>query len=89
MSTNSLGGKRPATVLLLSAVTAGALAGIAVSAGSAAAATIEVSGYTALTTNAAYDRNPSIVFDGTDYWLFWTKGDNTSTSGVRGGGLRP
>ena len=47
-------------------------------------ATIEVSGATHMTANAEYDRNPSIVYDGSDYWLFWTKGDDTSTAGVRG-----
>ncbi len=47
-------------------------------------ATVEVSGNTALTANAEYDRNPSLVNDGSQYWLFWTKGDDTSTSGVRG-----
>jgi len=45
---------------------------------------IEVSQSTALTTNGEYDRNPSIVHDGTNYWLFYTKGDDVSTSGVRG-----
>jgi parallel beta-helix repeat protein len=53
------------------------------------AATIEVSGATHMTTNVEYDRNPSIVYDGSNYWLFWTKGDDTSTAGVRGGGYDP
>lgn len=46
--------------------------------------TIEVGGFTYLTENNAYDRNPSITYDGSNYWLFYTKGDDTSTSGVRG-----
>lgn len=46
-------------------------------------ATIEVSLPSAATSNSDYDRNPSIINDGTNYWLFYTKGDNTSTSGVR------
>lgn len=46
--------------------------------------TIEVSQATYLTANGEYDRNPSIVHDGSQYWLFYTKGDDTSTSGVRG-----
>jgi hypothetical protein len=53
------------------------------------AATIEVSGATHMTANAEYDRNPSIVYDGSDYWLFWTKGDDVSTAGVRGGTYNP
>jgi hypothetical protein len=54
-----------------------------------AANTIEVSQRAYLTANGEYDRNPSIIHDGTDYWLFWTKGDNTSTAGVRGTGYDP
>jgi len=54
-----------------------------------ATAPIEVSQPTHLTGNSAYDRNPSIIYDGTDYWLFYTKGDDTSTSGVRGGSYNP
>jgi len=53
------------------------------------AADIEVSQPNYLTTNSEYDRNPSIAYDGSDYWLFYTKGDDTSTSGVRGGGYNP
>jgi hypothetical protein len=52
-------------------------------------AKVEVSGSTAMTGNTEYDRNPSVCFDGIDYWLFWTKGDDTSTSGVRTGGYNP
>jgi len=52
--------------------------------GSPMAATVEVSQLNPLTANSEYDRNPSIINDGTDYWLFYTKGDDTSTSGVRG-----
>jgi len=55
----------------------------------ASAATFEVSRPTGLTCNSAYDRNPSIVHDGVDYRLFYTKGDDTSTGGVRGGGYDP
>ncbi|MBW2976222.1 hypothetical protein KY347_02130 [Candidatus Woesearchaeota archaeon] len=55
-----------------------------VGAGFAFADTIEVSQPNYLTTNNEYDRNPSIVYDGSDYWVFYTKGDDTSTSGVRG-----
>jgi len=40
------------------------------------ATTIEVSQPTYLTSNSEYDRNPSIIFDGSDYWLFYTKSDN-------------
>jgi parallel beta-helix repeat protein len=48
-----------------------------------AVSTIEVSQPTYLTSNAnKYDRNPSIIHDGTNYWLFYTKAD--STVGVRG-----
>ena len=50
---------------------------------------IEVSQPTYLTGNSEYDRNPSIVYDGTEYWLFYTKGDDTSTSGVRGDSYNP
>ena len=49
------------------------------------AASIDVTQNTAMTVNNEYDRNPSIVYDGSQYWLFYTKGDNTSTAGVRGG----
>jgi parallel beta-helix repeat protein len=52
-------------------------------------ATIEVSLPTVTTSNSEYDRNPSIINDGTNYWLFYTKGDNTSTSGVRGPSYNP
>jgi parallel beta-helix repeat protein len=49
----------------------------------AAGATIEVSQPTYLTVNSnEYDRNPSITFDGSNYWLFWTKGDDAG--GIRG-----
>jgi hypothetical protein len=62
---------------------------VLVGASPALAADIEVSGNTAMTANAEYDRNPSVIYDGSDYWLFWTKGDDTSTSGVRGGSYNP
>ena len=49
------------------------------------AATIEVSGYTKLTDNSdRYDRNPSIAYYDGEYWLFYTKGDDGTTNGVRG-----
>ena len=41
------------------------------------------------TDNTQYDRNPSITYDGGNYWLFYTKGDNTSTDGVRSPGYNP
>ncbi|NIP42197.1 MAG: T9SS type A sorting domain-containing protein [candidate division Zixibacteria bacterium] len=53
------------------------------------AASIDVTQSTAITANSEYDRNPSIVYDGSQYWLFYTKGDNTSTAGVRGPGYDP
>lgn len=53
------------------------------------AADIEISQNTNLTANSEYDRNPSIVYDGADYWLFYTKGDDVSTGGVRGTGYNP
>jgi len=57
---------------------------------SALAATIEVSGETHLTNNTdRYDRNPSIINYGGQYWLFYTKGDDGSTNGVRGPGYNP
>ena len=62
---------------------------LSVGSGAIWAATIEVSQPTSVTTNNEYDRNPSILHDGSSYWLFYTKGDNTSTSGVRGGGYNP
>jgi len=56
----------------------------------ALAATIEVSGETHLTNNTdRYDRNPSIIYYGGQYWLFYTKGDDGSTNGVRGPGYSP
>ena len=57
-------------------------------AGTAWAATIEVSQPTHLTANQRYDRNPSIMHDGTDYWLFYTKGDQPAPA-VRGVGYNP
>jgi hypothetical protein len=48
------------------------------------AATIEVSQPAYGTNNGEYDRNPSVIYDGSVYWLFYNKGDDTSTSGVRG-----
>ncbi len=53
------------------------------------ATTIEVSQPNYLTTNSQYDRNPSIINDGTNYWLFYTKGNDTNTNGVRGGSYNP
>jgi hypothetical protein len=41
----------------------------------ASAATIEVSGATYLTDNGKYDRNPFVYHGGSNYWLFYTKGD--------------
>ncbi|MBC8431481.1 MAG: hypothetical protein H8D96_06135 [Desulfobacterales bacterium] len=57
--------------------------------GPAMADTITVSKTQYVTGNSeydlsAYDRNPSVIHDGTDFWLFWTKGDNITTNGVRG-----
>ena len=51
--------------------------------------TIDVSQPTHLTENNEYDRNPSIIWDGTEYWLLYTKGDDTGTAGVRGSGYNP
>ncbi len=74
----------------LAMVTACAALAIALTVATATeAATISVSGATHLTANGEYDRNPSVVYDGSDYWLFWTKGDDTSTAGVRTGGYNP
>ncbi len=50
---------------------------------------VYVSQPTYLTANSAYDRNPSPYYDGSNYWVFYTKGDDTSTGGVRGGGYDP
>ncbi len=58
-------------------------------AGMAVGADIDVSQTAYATSNGAYDRNPSIVYDGGDYWLFYTKGDDVSTAGVRGTGYNP
>jgi len=58
-------------------------------AGAAIGANIDVSQPSYSTVNNAYDRNPSIMFDGGDYWLFYTKGDNVSTDGVRGPSYNP
>jgi nitrous oxidase accessory protein NosD len=50
-------------------------------------AIIDVSQPVHVTDQGGYDRNPSVINDGTDYWLFYTKGDN---GGVRGeGGYNP
>ncbi|UCE20209.1 MAG: right-handed parallel beta-helix repeat-containing protein [Gemmatimonadota bacterium] len=62
---------------------------LVVGAGGIWAATIEVSQPNSVTANSAYDRNPSIIHDGTFYWLFYTKGDDTSTGGVRGVSYNP
>ncbi len=49
------------------------------------AATIEVTKYYAANPgNGKYDRNPSLVMFGDSLWLFYTKGDDGSTGGVRG-----
>jgi hypothetical protein len=58
--------------------------------GSSADASInEISPQFALTQNSDYDRNPSIHFDGQDYWLFYTKADQ-DTPAIRGlGGYDP
>jgi hypothetical protein len=53
------------------------------------AATIDVTQFTYATGNNEYDRNPSIVYDGSQYWLFYTKGDDISTNGVRGLSYNP
>lgn len=62
-------------IVSLLALVAGLSAGLRASC-SALDAAIEVSQPTYATSNGDYDRNPSIVYDGTDYWLFWTKADN-------------
>ncbi len=50
---------------------------------------IQVSQHKYLTTNGDYDRNPSIIHDGANYWLFYTKGDQPAPA-VRGvGGYDP
>mgnify|MGYP006282694257 CR=1 FL=1 len=64
--------KRAVLVLLLA---------VCMLSGNALADQIDVSQPTALTDNSGYDRNPSVFNDGTDYWLFYTKGDN---GGIRG-----
>jgi hypothetical protein len=50
---------------------------------SAFASQIEVSQQNYLTSNSRYDRNPSIVNYGSNYWLFYTKADtyNNRTQG--------
>ncbi len=54
------------------------------------AATIQVSGAVQLTNNSdKYDRNPSVIRYGGQYWLFYTKADDGSTNGVRGVGYNP
>ena len=58
-------------------------------AGIAIGATIDVSQHNYCTNDNAYDRNPSIISDGSNYWLFYTKGDNVSTDGVRGPTYNP
>jgi len=62
---------------------------LALFAGVAIGANIDVSQSSFCTINNAYDRNPSIMFDGGNYWLFYTKGDNVSTDGVRGPTYNP
>ncbi len=41
-------------------------------------ATLDVTQPNYVTDNSDYDRNPSIVYDGSNYWLFYTKGDTCS-----------
>ena len=55
----------------------------------AVGANIEVSLPTHSTNNSEYDRNPSTTYYNGSYWLFFTKGDDTSTGGVRGPGYNP
>ncbi|MBN1212283.1 MAG: hypothetical protein JXA92_06865, partial [candidate division Zixibacteria bacterium] len=62
---------------------------VVILAGVVKANVVEVSQPGYATTNSAYDRNPSIMYDGGDYWLFYTKGDDVSTGGVRGTGYDP
>lgn len=58
--------------------------------GIVAAATIEISGVTRLTNNSdRYDRNPSVIKYGGEYWLFYTKADDGSTNGVRNPSYNP
>jgi hypothetical protein len=58
-------------------------------AGVVSADIVEISQPGYATTNSAFDRNPSILYDGVNYWLFYTKGDDVSTGGVRGPGYNP
>jgi hypothetical protein len=54
------------------------------------AATMEISGAVQLIdNNDKYDRNPSVIKYGGEYWLFYTKADDGSTNGVRGPGYNP
>jgi hypothetical protein len=54
------------------------------------AATLEISGAVQLTdNNDKYDRNPSVIKYGGEYWLFYTKADNGTTNGVRGPEYNP
>ena len=55
----------------------------------ASASTIHVGPPSYCTDNTQYDRNPSVTFDGSNYWLFYTKGDDSSTEGVRGTSYNP
>ena len=57
--------------------------------GPSMADTHEVSLPAYITDNGNYDRNPSIIYDGSTYWLFYTKGDDVSTGGVRGPSYNP
>ena len=64
--------------MIVVCVLALALAVTATAPAAGASNTIEVSQATYATDNSnQYDRNPSIINDGTDYWLFWTKADDT------------
>lgn len=52
--------------------------------GSSFAASIDIGHAIPATDNSGYDRNPSITYDGVNYWLFYAKGDNGGTRGVAG-----
>ena len=59
-------------------------------ANTAVATIIEVSGVHQLTDNSdKYDRNPSVIRYGGEYWLFYTKADNGTTNGVRNTSYTP
>ncbi len=58
-------------------------------AASAGAASIDVSQPSYITDNSAFDRNPSVIYNGSSYWLFYVKGDDVSTGGIRDGSYNP